>query len=399
MDEKFKKNREGRYETKNLSPKEFISLFNRIKKEDQRKRRLFSRKNILTPYILRNKSLDDILGLGKKKGGVYYTREDLIDFEKQRNRTRQRFDYKTAGIPYNQLISASRKIDVDRANNKVTDGRGITSANLLGFKKNVVYISVKASQISADDNHMVELRLEEWEQALENISDDRSLNRKIAKSLAAGRMSIQCDCGRFKYWYRYIATVGNFVVAPPKEFAFPKEKNSKGYGVACKHIIHAATRLQSPAWHNFIVNALKTQSKSNAYGDDKRTTTYLLSEKEQKTANRNRKSQTDLKEARVNYTRYKKRMAELEKKQNQPETQKLLEQLKSAKKKSSRQQADLKKIREKNKLIEAKLKQEERLRKDELTLRKRNFIDTLRFTGMSKSQAEKAWEDFIKRGG
>lgn len=393
------KKADGRYDTKGLTPKEFVSLFNKIKQQDQRKRRLFARKNILTPSMLRNKSLDDILGLGRKKTGVYFTREDLAGFEKKRSSLRTRFDYKTAGIPYQQLIAASRKIDVDRANNKVTDGLGITNANLLGFKRNTVLIRVAASQASNDDHHMVEIRLEEWDQAIENVSDDKANNRLVARSVAAGRMSIQCDCGRFKYWYRYVATVGNFVLAPPKEFAFPKDRNPRGYGVACKHIIHAATRLQSPAWQNFIINALKTQSKSNAYGDDSRVTTKYLTEDEQKRANANRRSQTDLKAARANFTRYRKRMAELEKKQREPETQDLLSQLKVSRKQNDQMKAELKRIRKEQqdqKKINAQASKDN-ARADKM--RRQNFIDTLRAIGQSKEQAAKAWDDFVKRGG
>lgn len=390
---------DGRYDTKGLSPKEFVALFQKIKQQDQRKRRLFARKNILTPSMLKNKSLDDVLGLGRKRSGVYFTREDLFTFEKRRAGLRERFDYKTAGIPYQQLISASRKIDVDRANNKVTDGRGITNANLLGFKKNTVLIRVAASQASIDDHHMVELRLEEWDQAIENVTEDKANNRLVARSVAAGRMSIQCDCGRFKYWYRYIATVGNFVLAPPKEFAYPKDRNAKGYGVACKHIIHAATRLQSAAWQNFIITALKQQSKSNAYGDDRRTTTKYLTEEEQKRANQNRKSQTNLKEARANFTRYRKRMAELEKKQREPEAQQLLSQLKVSRKQNDQMKAELRRLKKEQSDSRKMAAQAEKDSANALKLRKQNFVDTLRAIGQSKEQANKAWDEFVKRGG
>lgn len=62
---------------------------------------------------------------------------------------------------------------------------------------------------------------------------------------------------RHQYWYRYIATAGNFALAPPKEYAYPKIKNPKLRGVACKHVIHALTRLQSSSWQLSIARALQ----------------------------------------------------------------------------------------------------------------------------------------------
>ncbi|MCV5390784.1 phage tail protein, partial [Escherichia coli] len=77
----------------------------------------------------------------------------------------------------------------------------------------------------------------------------------------AGRISFDCDCGRHQYWYRYLATMGNYCIAPPKEFAFPKIRNPELSGVACKHVLKAATMLQSLAWQRILANQMKQQAR------------------------------------------------------------------------------------------------------------------------------------------
>ena len=84
----FLKNQDGRYITDGLSSKDFTRLFDLIRKEQTRKRRQAHR--TLTPGRLRNKSAEDILKLGKKKGGTFFTRDDLKGFEKLRSKTREK---------------------------------------------------------------------------------------------------------------------------------------------------------------------------------------------------------------------------------------------------------------------------------------------------------------------
>ena len=82
-------------------------------------------------------------------------------------------------------------------------------------------------------------------------------------------------------------------MAPPKEYAYPKVRNPDLKGVACKHVIHAMTRLQSASWQLTIGKALAKAATQVAFGDDRRRTTEHFSDEQQKVFNRNRNSRTD----------------------------------------------------------------------------------------------------------
>lgn len=152
----FLKNQDGRYITDGLSSKDFTRVFELIRKEQNRKRRQANR--TLTPGRLRNKSAEDILKLGKKKGGTFFTRDDLKGFEKLRSKAREKYDSKTAGITYAQLVASSQAIDIKRANNAVDDGSGIKRATPVSLRHNVINIRVEASDISVHQHHIVRVR-------------------------------------------------------------------------------------------------------------------------------------------------------------------------------------------------------------------------------------------------
>ncbi|MCZ4061172.1 hypothetical protein O3W44_21835 [Pantoea sp. LMR881] len=65
----FEKDRFGRYVTQGLSPKQFDKVFDTIHQDRQKRRRQKARQ--LTPAVLKNKNLDEILKLGKKQVGTF----------------------------------------------------------------------------------------------------------------------------------------------------------------------------------------------------------------------------------------------------------------------------------------------------------------------------------------
>ncbi|HGU9824345.1 TPA: hypothetical protein ACNFPD_003449 [Enterobacter cancerogenus] len=150
----FPKNQTGIYETNGLSSRDFGRVFNLISKEQTRKRRQAHR----TLTRLKNKSVDDILQIGKKKGGTFFTTDDLKSFEKNRAHARKKYNNSAAGITYAQLVASSLAIDIKRANNGVDDGSGIKRAVPISLKHNVINIRVEASDISKLQHHMVRVR-------------------------------------------------------------------------------------------------------------------------------------------------------------------------------------------------------------------------------------------------
>jgi hypothetical protein len=276
----------GSYISSGLSDKQFNQLFNKIQKLNAKNRQ--SAQRTLKRSTFTNPTNKALAALGKKANGTGFTKDDLVKFDKARQKHKEKYNSKTDGITYAFLVRNSRDIDIKRANNQVDDGTGITSASFYGLKANIALVNVKASIGSKHQNHRVKIRLEQWDELIdETPNNDYLMATKLA---CAGRISIDCDCGRHQYWYRYLATMGKYAVAPPSEFSFPKIKNPELSGVACKHVLKATTMLQSPAWQRILANQMKAQSKRTGYGQTK---AYFLNAEEKQQAAKNRKTKTD----------------------------------------------------------------------------------------------------------
>ncbi|MCG6418842.1 phage tail protein, partial [Vibrio fluvialis] len=196
-----------------------------------------------------------------------------------------------------------RQVDIDRSNNNVDDGTGVQWANLKGIKSNMLIMSVDASSVSKHMHHRVVFRLEEWDDYMTHPPGDDYA--KAVKAACAGRLSFDCDCGRHQYWYRYVATMGNYQIKPPAEFSFPKIKNPELSGVACKHVLRAARMLQTPSIQRQLVVQMKRQANKVGFGDDNKT--VFIDEKVQAQIRRaNRGKQTDRAAADRAYSKYEK---------------------------------------------------------------------------------------------
>ncbi|MEC6832974.1 hypothetical protein VXS06_14500 [Photobacterium toruni] len=299
----------GRYLTGGLDEKRFQRVFDVIQKQQSANRRNASR--TLTAGTLTKKTASDLAKLGVNANGDPFTKDDLRKFEQERKNHKSRFNSKKAGITYHQLVSGSREIDIKRANNQSDDGLGITRANLSGIRADTVLIRVKASTKSVHQEHLVKIRLDEWDDLL---NDPPAGNYKQAvKDACKGRISIDCDCGRHQYWYRYLATMGNYCVAPPKEFAYPKIKNPELKGVACKHVLKAAVMLQSIAWHGVLARQMEVQASKIGFGDDRKSK-HVLTDSELKEANKNRSTKINSAKAQAEYRKYKRAQDGLAKK-------------------------------------------------------------------------------------
>lgn len=386
----FERQQDGRYVTDGLSARDFERVFNLISKHQRKARR--KAKRTLTPARMRNKELEEFLKLGKKSDGTIFTPEDMKRFIESRTSIRGKFDSATPGITYAQLVAQSTSIDIKRANNKVDDGTGIKSATFLGLKQNTAIISVKASDESVHAHHRVKIRFEGWDPAVEELGDEKTSAAVIVRQLCAGRVSFDCDCGRHQYWYRYIATAGNYALTPPKEYAFPKVRNPDLTGVACKHVIHSMTRFQSATWQAQIRKQLEQNAKQIAFGDDKKKTTRFFTEDELKKLSRNRSATTDQAKQRSAFTKYQAAQKSLQKTitKSGSSLDALRKKLSKMRKSGEATRAELEKERAARRALE------DQLLKDQIALRKQAFIDALLMAGMSEKDAEakfKIWLD------
>ena len=108
---------------------------------------------------------------------------------------------------------------------------------------------------------------------------DRKDPKQTANWLRKQKLAFDCDCGRHRYWFRYISTIGNFN-AGRKELGFPKIRNSNLLGVACKHVLRVMSEVESStSVLNFLTkhmiklrdsqdNTARHQAKQSDFDDD-----------------------------------------------------------------------------------------------------------------------------------
>ncbi len=80
---------------------------------------------------------------------------------------------------------------------------------------------------------------------------------KIVTQLTGGRLKFECNCARFKYFFRYVCTQAE-IVAGRQETGFPKIRNPGVTGVACKHALRVMQTIQSsPTFRRYMANVIQ----------------------------------------------------------------------------------------------------------------------------------------------
>ncbi len=303
----FEKGKQGEYLTAGLSEKDFMRVFNVIAKEQSNNRQ--NAKNTLQPQRLSRKSVEDLVRIGKRADGTAFTIDDLKRFAKMRDKYRKRRSG-TKGIYYYELIADAREIDIKRASGASNDGLQIYSSSFARFERgNILNYRVKASPTSKHHEHRVKIRLEDWEEALEQ-SDGKSYDAAV-RMATRGHMSIECTCGRHQFWYRYMATVGGYQLGRNREMAFPKVRNPNLKGTACKHVIQVAKKLQSTIEHKRLVRLMEKQAISVGFTDSGKGSTYTARKNEKINSRGAQVTERQLEQAKAEYAKYKARKASL----------------------------------------------------------------------------------------
>ncbi|MGL5226050.1 MAG: hypothetical protein ACRC8Q_12130 [Aeromonas sp.] len=375
-------------QTDGLTEKQFIKLFNAEQKRNAVARR--SAKNTLTPGRLSRKSVEDLVRAGKNKDGSQFTAAQFKAFKATRDQFKKTSSG-AAGISYAELTAKSLSNRVDRASGRDKDGRAVRKGQLMALKANVVIIKVTASDISDRQSHKVEIRLEEWDDKMAAADGTDRGYSLAAKKSCAGRLSIDCTCGDHQYRYRYMATLGNYGLPPPKEFAFPKVTNPLLKGLACKHVLLAATMLQSPTWSLRLGKEMAKQAHRIGYGDDKKTT-QVFSGDDAKALAKNKKKTINHDQAKLAYKRYLDRQQSASKRLagGDEEIAKLRAKLKVARKTNTTAAEKLRKAKQEN---EALKKQARELTRNKVKLQFQSFADAFAVAGLSRDAAIAAFSD------
>lgn len=152
------------------------------------------------------------------------TLDDLRAFQQNVQRLNQKFK---GGITAQGVIDLSLAADRERANKEI---RMSVPASIQGGK---VHFITNAGPNSDASRHHVHVRFLDFDAAVGASPNDP---KKLGKLVAGGRLEFDCDCGRHTFWYRYMATIGKYNTGR-NETGFPKIRNPKLAGVACKHVL------------------------------------------------------------------------------------------------------------------------------------------------------------------
>lgn len=384
----FVQDENGRFQTDGLDEKQFIRVFNEIKKLNTERRR--DAKRTLRPGQLSRKSVQDLVRLGRKQDGTEFTVDDLKRFDQMRKQYKKR-GAGLAGVTYSELVAKSAETRVDRASNRSKDRRGVSQAQLLKLRANVATIKVKASDISDHQHHKVDVRFEQWDELMGGADGSDRGYASAARKACAGRMSINCSCGDHQYRYRYMATLGNYCLSPPKEFAYPKITNPNLTGLACKHVLLAATMLQSPTWSSRLGQEMGRQARRNGYGDDKYTSAVFTGPDARKLA-MNKKKTIDQDKAKAAFAKYQKRLSNVAKriKGGDKDIEKLRSQLQKARKSNKATSDKLRKAEAENQVLQQQAKE---LMRDRVRVQYQSFEDAFKLAGLPPAKAFDAFSE------
>lgn len=160
---------------------------------------------------------------------------DLATFRENAKRVGTRFK---KGITAQQVINLSRKEDRDRANEQ------IHTAAPAGTNRGVIRFVTNAGPDSDATRHHVAVELTGYDAAIASPAEPK----KAAGALVKDGLKFECDCAHHRFVFRYIATIGGYNYGRA-ENAYPKLRNPRLTGVACKHVL----RVMHELMHNMAI--------------------------------------------------------------------------------------------------------------------------------------------------
>jgi hypothetical protein len=194
------------------------------------------------------------------------THDDLAAFRANVRQVRVRYK---GGIRARQVLDLSLPEDRQRANAEILSCVAVTATG------GRVRFMTNAGPRSDVTHHSVTVDFAgSYTAAASGGAGDA---KKSAQWLRRQPLNIECDCGRWRYWYRYIATIGKYN-AGRDETGYPKIRNPHLHGVACKHILRVMAEVESSA----MVLAFLTRMIDRARAKDDNKAVVRTSQKEAK---------------------------------------------------------------------------------------------------------------------
>ena len=261
----------GKKDSKKSEFKRFSRMFGKIWKKKTAKRKqaagilppdMLAKREKLTKHGRQNLVLD----YGKKGGTIEFTLQELDKMAASLSKKQEKFKEAERGVQISALLRASRvPVDLNGIRRGATDfskAKSIRNATLYKIKDHVLYFRVSSSGETPKHTHyQVRVRLEEWQKHMVQSTGAYIIP---AQKTCKGRISFDCSCGRHQYWFRYLATIGGFALTP-LEHGFPKIRNAKLIGCACKHMVKVVAVMQSPFIHARVAKEMAAEAKKKGW--------------------------------------------------------------------------------------------------------------------------------------
>lgn len=167
----------------------------------------------------------------KYKGGV--TARQIIDLSVS---DPKKYTYKpTEAEKKKGKKDWSGKSDIDKAKAE------IKFAVPTSFLSGVMRFTTNASKDHGEKRHFQEVRFIKFDEAVLNTE---KTPKNAALWLRRQQVKFNCSCDRHTFVFRYLATLGNYAEGR-QEKGFPKERNARLNGIACKHMLRVASEIDS----------------------------------------------------------------------------------------------------------------------------------------------------------
>ena len=219
--------------------------------------------NILSPEQMRSGNVPVNAGglMMTMLGGELrpMTSDDLAQLRQKARELGRRFE---GGITARQVVDMSLSEDRKRARSQITT---VIPAGARALKAGgkVTALEVRFMTNAGPDSDVSRHHvMVEFTGYPEQVIAGEDTAQRAAWQLRKKGIRFNCVCGRHRYWYRYLATVGNFN-AGPREDGFPKIRNPNLVGVACKHVLRVMSEIEAGnAVQMFLARAIEKGRKS-----------------------------------------------------------------------------------------------------------------------------------------
>ena len=186
------------------------------------------------------------------------TKDDILAFKAAVKDVQKRHGLQKNGKGVFGGILPKQVIDLSRAQDRRRSEKEIHQCVPVTNRAGLVHFQTNAGPNNGAVRHHVMVQFLGYDSALSG-----GLSAKdAAKQMMRSKIKFDCDCGRHTFWFRYIASIGNFNYGRAED-GFPKIRNPTLYGVGCKHVLRVMQAItHGPTFLGFATRMIENGRKT-----------------------------------------------------------------------------------------------------------------------------------------